>query len=60
MVEPGEMKLIYMLKGKAEFFYSDNVYVLQEGDSVYFDGGVPHNWKNIGKTESKALVILTK
>jgi transcriptional regulator with XRE-family HTH domain len=60
MVEPGEMKLIYMLKGKAEFIYNDCTYDLAEGDSVYFDGGVPHNWRNTGRTEARALVILTK
>lgn len=60
MVEPGEMKLIYMLKGKAEFIYNDQTYDLEEGDSVYFDGGVPHNWRNIGKTDARALVILTR
>ena len=60
MVEPGEMKLIYMLKGRAKFIYNDHTYDLGEGDSVYFDGGVPHNWRNIGNTQAKALVILTK
>lgn len=59
-VEPGEMKLIYMLEGKAQFIYNDRTYNLEEGDSAYFDGGVPHNWRNTGTTEARALVILTK
>lgn len=59
-VEPGEMKLIYMLEGKAHFIYGDRIYDLEKGDSVYFDGGVPHNWRNTGRTDARALVILTR
>ena len=60
VLDPGEKKLFYVLEGQMEFIYNDHVYILQEGDSVYFDGGNHHDWRNIGSTIARVLVILTK
>ena len=46
-----------LLKGKSELTIGDKKYLLEEGDSVYFDSSIPHCWKNISKEESIALWV---
>jgi len=48
----------YMLDGSMELFLGDTVYQLDEGDSVYFDSGVPHAMKAVGSTAAKFLAIV--
>ncbi len=50
----------YMLSGKMEFYFDDIVYELNEGDSVYFDSGVPHAMKAVGGQAAKFLAIVIK
>lgn len=38
--EGEEMMLV--VEGRMRFFHGDDVYVLEPGDSVYFDSGIPH------------------
>jgi transcriptional regulator with XRE-family HTH domain len=54
---PGhEFNLI--LQGKMDFYYSDKVYLLEEGDSVYFDSSVPHRGVARGPEEVSMVAIL--
>jgi len=50
----------YMLSGKMEFHFDNIVYELNEGDSVYFDSGVPHAMKAIGGGAVKFLAVVIK
>jgi transcriptional regulator with XRE-family HTH domain len=50
----------YMLSGKMEFYFDKAVYELNEGDSVYFDSGVPHAMKAIGNHAAKFLAVVIK
>lgn len=50
----------YMVSGSMEFHLGDVMYVLNEGDSVYFDSSIPHAYKAIGKTAAKFLAIVIK
>jgi len=70
-VEPNENKKIdlhshdgqefnYMLSGKMEFHLDNAVYELDEGDSVYFDSGIPHAMKAIGEKAAKFLAVVIK
>jgi mannose-6-phosphate isomerase-like protein (cupin superfamily) len=58
-IEPGQMKLCYLLKGKAALHYNGERHVLEAGDSAYLDGGVKHTWENLGDSEAKALWVIT-
>lgn len=44
---------VFLIKGKMEVFIGERKYVMEEGDSIYFDSSLPHGWNNIsrGKTE---------
>ena len=51
-------EFIYVLEGKYEFIYDGKRYIMEEGDSVYFDSGVPHSARSMGKKKAKALAIM--
>ncbi|WP_299671940.1 XRE family transcriptional regulator [uncultured Polaribacter sp.] len=48
---------IFLLKGDIEYQLDDKTFHLKEGDSLYFDGRLPHVPKNNLDTESILLVI---
>jgi quercetin dioxygenase-like cupin family protein len=50
----------YMVSGKMEFHFDNIVYELNEGDSIYFDSGVPHAMKAIGEQPAKFLAVVIK
>lgn len=45
-----------VIRGKVKFILEDKEYLLEDGDSVYFNSKKPHKWKNVGK--KKAIIIL--
>ncbi len=47
----------YILKGKVEYQIENSKYVLHEGDSLFFDGRLPHKPANIGPGDALMLVI---
>ena len=50
----------YMVSGKMEFHMDSIVYELNEGDSVYFDSGIPHAMKAVGNQPAKFLAVVMK
>ena len=50
----------YMLSGKMEFHLDSMIYELNEGDSVYYDSGVPHAMKAVGSQPAKFIAIVMK
>jgi transcriptional regulator with XRE-family HTH domain len=50
-----EFKLV--LEGEVEYHIGDKVYHLQQGDSIYFDGRIPHVPVNPSGQITKMLVI---
>ena len=50
----------YMLSGKMEFHLDSIVYELNEGDSVYYDSGVPHAMKASGGQAAKFIAVVMK
>ncbi len=47
----------YVIKGKVEYLIEDEKYILDEGDSLFFDGRLGHKPSNIGSTEALLLVM---
>ena len=50
----------YMVSGNMEFYLDNTVYELAEGDSVYFDSGIPHAMKAVGGQPAKFLAVVIK
>ncbi len=51
-------EFMYILEGTLEFVYGDTVYILEQGDNVYFDSCVPHAGKSLGDKKAHILVMI--
>jgi transcriptional regulator with XRE-family HTH domain len=58
ILDPGQMKLLYVLEGKVALHYNGGTYPLEAGDSAYLDGGSPHGWENLGGKTAKVLWVI--
>jgi DNA-binding transcriptional MerR regulator/quercetin dioxygenase-like cupin family protein len=53
-------EFLHVLRGQFEIWLNQNEhYLLEPGDSLYFQSSTPHRWKNPGATESWLLWINT-
>jgi quercetin dioxygenase-like cupin family protein len=59
LIEPGQMKLMYVVAGKVALRYNGERHLLEAGDSAYLDGGVPHSWENVGSGVARTLWVIT-
>lgn len=51
-------EFVYCLSGKCLYAVEERQYLLQPGDSLHFDGRLPHCCQNPGQEKTEALVIL--
>jgi transcriptional regulator with XRE-family HTH domain len=58
ILDPGQMKLFYVIEGKVALHYNGEAHRLEAGDSAYLDGGTPHGWENVGAGTAKALWVI--
>jgi transcriptional regulator with XRE-family HTH domain len=57
LVETDAFEYKYILQGEIEYQFNDDKITLHQGDSMLFDGRIPHTPKNLGKTTASMLVI---
>jgi transcriptional regulator with XRE-family HTH domain len=56
----GGEEMIYVLSGKVNFHYGDEIHAAEEGDCLYFDSSIPHKAVAVsGKEPAKILSILS-
>lgn len=48
-----------VLQGKLKVKWGDKEFILEEGDSIYFDSTVPHRYQNIGDTKAVSVWAMT-
>ncbi len=58
ILDPGQMKLFYVIEGKVALRYNGDTHLLEAGDSAYLDGGTPHGWENVGAKTARALWVI--
>ena len=58
ILDPGQMKLFYVIEGKVALHYNGEAHRLEAGDSAYLDGGTPHGWENVGPRTARALWVI--
>ena len=58
ILEPGQMKLFYVIEGTVALHYNGDTQRLEAGDSAYLDGGMPHGWENLASKPAKALWVI--
>jgi transcriptional regulator with XRE-family HTH domain len=59
LIEPGQMKLMYVLEGKVALHYNGERHLMAAGDSAYLDGGIAHTWENLGPGQARTLWVIT-
>ncbi|MDP4284929.1 MAG: XRE family transcriptional regulator [Bacteroidota bacterium] len=47
----------YIIRGKIEHLIDNETYILEEGDSIFFDGRMGHNPSNVGEDDALLLVV---
>jgi transcriptional regulator with XRE-family HTH domain len=52
-------EFFHVLEGRVAIVYQDEEYIMEVGDSVYFDSSCPHSYRGIAEGTSKAIVITT-
>ena len=51
-------EFMYVLEGTHEFIYDGKAYLLNKGDSIYFDSIVPHSGRSLGAKKAKVLAVM--
>jgi transcriptional regulator with XRE-family HTH domain len=55
-VEPGGV-ILYVARGSMEVELDGDVHALEEGDTMMFDGSVPHRFRRTGAASTRALRV---
>jgi len=55
----GSEEFVLVLKGEVEFEIGTERLLLQEGDTLYFNGDIPHHWVNTGQETAEVLFVWT-
>jgi transcriptional regulator with XRE-family HTH domain len=50
-------EFLFVLDGKLEFICGETTITLKQGDSLYFDSGIPHGYRGIGGPATTLVVI---
>lgn len=56
----GGQEFNYVLEGTMEFTWGDRVYILEAGDSVYFDPTQPHGQRCHGDSPTKFITVIAE
>ncbi len=48
-----------VLKGKCEITLNNTRYILNKGDSIYFNSSIPHSFRNISKGDTEVIWVET-
>lgn len=57
LVETEAYEYKYILAGEIEYRFNDEIITLSKGDSILFDGRIPHTPRNLGSDVATTLVI---
>jgi transcriptional regulator with XRE-family HTH domain len=53
----GTEEFVLVLRGKVEFSIDGRRVPLCEGDTLYFEGNLPHQWRNKGRETAEVLFV---
>jgi transcriptional regulator with XRE-family HTH domain len=51
-------EFVYCLEGCITYTVDTETFLLEAGDSLLFEAYLPHHWKNVNATPSRALLVL--
>ena len=50
-------EFLYLMHGKIDLIIGPDVHTLDAGDAIYFDSGVRHGYRRVGKQPSTAVIV---
>ncbi|WP_124086096.1 helix-turn-helix domain-containing protein [Pseudogemmobacter humi] len=53
------IELLYMLEGEVEYRHGDQTFLMQPGDSLFFDADSPHGPEKLNKLPAKFLSVIS-
>jgi len=54
----GDEEFIYVTEGELDFHYSNEVFNMRVGDSIYYDSSQPHGWVAVGEGKARAVAVM--
>lgn len=51
-------EFVYCLEGRIAYTVAEQVYLLEPGDSLFFESPLPHRWHNVDSVCARALLVL--
>ncbi|MBN1454456.1 MAG: cupin domain-containing protein [Anaerolineales bacterium] len=51
-------EFVYCLAGRVAYIIDTEAYILEPGDSLFFEAYLPHRWKNADENQSRVLLVL--
>jgi transcriptional regulator with XRE-family HTH domain len=51
-------EILFVLEGKMRFHYGVEEFIVEEGDCLYFDSGIPHFGEVVGPQPAKCLMVI--
>ncbi len=57
--KPNSEKFIFVLEGPIEVVVDTKTFILKKNNTLYFDGSLPHIFKNTSKNTAKLLCVAT-
>ena len=51
-------EIVFCLEGQLTYTIEDQSYLLEAGDSLFFEAHLPHRWQNAGTKPSRSLLVL--
>jgi len=55
----GSEEFVLVLKGTMEFLIDGEKFTLNKGDTLYFEGHLPHHWQNLSDETAELLFVFT-
>jgi transcriptional regulator with XRE-family HTH domain len=51
-------EMLFVLEGRMKFFHGNKEFIVEEGDCIYYDSGIPHTGFPVGDKELKCLMVV--
>ena len=51
-------EIIFCLEGQLTYTIEDQTFLLEPGDSLFFEAHLPHRWQNSGTSPTRSLLVL--
>jgi transcriptional regulator with XRE-family HTH domain len=52
------LEIVYCLEGQLTYTIDNQTFLLEPGDSLFFEAYLPHRWQNTGTTPTRSLLVL--